>query len=186
MGAKATMSGSTLDFVTILTNIDDVTGPGKAIWVAVDAFCYVMALIFTMSALFQLRAVVIDNGRTSMKAPIMSLIAAVIFAAAPTSISSLAVSFYGDLAVSPLSSVSVSDSNRPARALLQFVTVIGYFFFCRGVFVVKQCGQPERYPQASGGKAFCILLAAMFAIYIDTTLRFLGSFSGWNVDKYLN
>jgi hypothetical protein len=68
---------------------------------------------------------------------------------------------------------------------MQFVSVIGYMFFVRGVFVLKQAGQQDRYPNSSGLKATMILISAMAAIYIDITLSFVASITGWDVSKYL-
>lgn len=177
-----------VDFSTVVERISDSTVLGGPLWQLVGAFCYFMALVFAMSSFMQMKEASEGGGRMTYKAAVLTFFAAAILAAAPSAIKSVAVSIYGGATDrSPLSSIreGVDADLRSFRALMQFVSIMGYMFFVRGIFVLKQAGQPERYPHSSGLKATMILVSGMAAIYIDLTLSFVASITGWDVSKYL-
>lgn len=175
-------------FNTVLLNLMDVTGENGALWKLVDAFCYFMALLFMFLSFLQAKDAAEGANRATYKAAMMTFFAAALFAAMPTSVKSVAVSFYGPGIGSPLTNLRSEDTQemRSFRALMQFVSWFGYTFFVRGLFVLKQSGQPDRHPQSTGFRAAVILVSAMLAIYIDYTLKFVSGLTGWDVSRYLN
>lgn len=173
------------DYTTMLDRLSDAMGSEGPLWKLVNAFCYFMALVCAMAAVFQLKDAAEPGGRGGYKAPLMSFLAAAMLAAIPSSYESVAVTFYGSVK-SPLSDLKEDTSIKGFTALLRFVSFMGYVFFVRGVIALKEAGQPERYSQASVGKAATILIAGMAAIYMDVTLKFIGWLTGWDVSKYIN
>ena len=175
-----------LDFVTIITNLKDITDISGPLWLLVNAFCYLMALIFGFSALMQLKDASENAGRVTYKAPIFTFITAAMLAAVPETIKSVGDGIFGVwVANSPLSSVKTDTTVDTFRAILQFISFMGYIFFVRGIFVLKQAGQPERYQSASVGKAVTILASGMCAIYIDITIQVVANTTGWDVSNYI-
>jgi hypothetical protein len=174
-----------LDFATIVTNLSDVTGPGAVLWQTVSGFCYMMSFALALVGIFQIKDLANDQGRTTFKTPVLTFFAMAMLAAAPETIATVAASVYGDLVISPISTVSAGNGVNSFRAILNVISLFGYIFFIRGIFVLKQAGQPDKYPQASIGKSTVILISGMSAIYIQTTLTLIGSFTGWQIDKYL-
>lgn len=182
------MASETLDFVKIITNLSDLTGYNMPIWMAVDAVCYFLAFTFALLGILQLRDAAEGHHKNGLKSPVFSFIAAVLLAAVPETITTVAASVYGDMASGgPLSTVAAAntESMRSMRAILQLVSLIGYMFFVRGIVVLKHAGEPDRHHGASVFKAVITMVAGMAAIYIDVSLRIVASFTGWNVSKYI-
>jgi hypothetical protein len=176
-----------LDFAAIVLNLKDITKQGSSVWVMISAFCYFMALVTGMACVMQLKEVSEQGGRSTYRAPVFSLIAASMFAAAPAAIRSFAATYFGESVIEPLSSLKqVSGSTgESVRALMQFVSLMGYIFFVQGIFVLKKAGQPERYAQETVGKAFVKLSAGMCAIYMDVTLSVVAGVTGWDISNYV-
>lgn len=174
-------------FTTVIDNLAQFTASGGPLWMLVDAFCYFMALVLGMTMIMQLKEAGEGGGRMTYRAPVFTFIAASMFAAVPSSIKTVAVSVYGASATTlpPLSSLKEGDSTANFRALMQFVSFMGYIFFVSGISVLKKAGQPDRYPQETPGKATVVLLSAMCAIYIDVTLAVIAKITGWDVSNYI-
>jgi hypothetical protein len=174
-----------MDFITFVTNISQELDPGGAVYVLIWAICYLMALGFAWSSVFQLKEIA-DEKRYGYKGPLFTALAAVIMAAAPSAITTTYATFFGSGGASPLSYVGGGGGNPGFVAVMRIVSVMGYVFFIRGVFLLRQSGDPQRFQGASAGKAATVMIGGMLAIYIDFTIRTLASWTGWNVSAYLN
>ena len=178
----------TVDFVKVLTNLQKIVILDGLLWNFVTALCWLMAGVFGVTAIIQLKGYA-EDGRSGLKAPIMSFIAAVLMSSSPTFLKTILVTSYGADAFghSPLSLVKDDSSNHAFSAVLSLVSFVGYCFFVRGIWVLKEAGEnSQRHQQSSIGKAVCILLSGMAAIYIDQTLKIFAGTFGWDVSLYLN
>lgn len=157
------------------------------LWNLVTAICWLMAAVFGVTAVMQLKAAS-EDGRTSFRAPLMTFLGAVLMATSPTFLQSvLATTYGGDMwGKTPLSYV-VNDGNSKAfGAVMSMVSFIGYCFFVRGIWVLKESGEPQRFHSSTVGKAIAILVAGMGAIYIDVTLKLLSNTFGWDISTYIS
>lgn len=175
------------DYASLITNLQQYVVLDGPLWKLVEAVCWVLGALFGMGAAGQLKEVG-DNQRHSYVAPITSAIAAVCMIASPELIKTFLVTAYGDNAVaSPLSYVKdAAGANVSLNAILSLVSFIGYVFFVRGIIILKESGEPQKYGHSTRGKAAITMLSGMAAIYIDQTLKMLGNTFGMNFDRYLN
>lgn len=176
--------GTSLDFVQIVKNVASLAGTDGILWITISAFCYFMALVMVLVAANQFRDMA-ETGRTATRAPILTLIAAALLAAVPEAITTVAATLYGSEMRSPLSSVK-DVGGGGFKAVLTVVSLMGYMYFVRGIFVLKQSGEPQRHPKASVSSAAIIMISGMCAIYIDTTIRFIAGTAGWDVSQYIS
>ena len=179
----------TLDFVTVVQNlallIKSDTGADGPLWILVNGICWVMAGIFGFISVMQLKEAGEDS-RNGYYKPFMTFVGAVLMASSPSMLTSLVLTFYGDdWQHSPLSLVQDDPGNNTFKAVLLMVSFIGYCFFVRAIWVLKEAGDPNRYHSSSVGKAIIIGSAGMFAIYIDATLLMLGNTFGWDISTYI-
>lgn len=178
----------TLDFVTMVTNLSAFVTVGSGdLWIMVTAVCWLMASVFGVAAAYQLKTSA-EDGRGNYRAPLMSFVGAVLMSTAPSFIGTVATTFYGNTAFEnqPLSYNIESASNTSFNAVMAMVSFIGYCFFVRGIWVLKESGEPQKHQGSTVGKAIAILSAGMAAIYIDVTLKMLAGTFGWDVSTYLN
>lgn len=174
-----------IDFVTMLTNLAADAGIGGPIWQLVNAFCWFMAFVLAMVAAVQLRDAA-EQQQQTYRAPLMTFIAASMLMAAPTALVSTAMAVFGsDANTSPFNYISSSSTVTPTRALLTMVQLIGYFFFVRGILALREAGEPNRYRDASVGKALVIMGSGMAGVYIDFVLGVIGKTTGWHVDAFI-
>lgn len=178
----------TLDFVSMLVALNDTIKVDGPLWLLVTGICWLMAMIFGVTSAMQLKSAAEENRGTTYKAPLMTFVAAVLMASSPTFLKSIVATAYGDAgaAGSPLSYVIDQSSTSPFHVVMQVVSFGGYCFFIRGIWVLKEAGEPQRYHQSTVVKAVIILLAGMMAIYIDVTLKVLGNTLGWDLSKYIS
>ena len=157
---------------------------GGPLWTFISAICWLMALIFGYVSLMQLKAHA-EDGRTPCKTPVFTFLAGVLMAGSPTFLQNVLASFYGEWNTGVLSYVVPADHNKTFIAVLAVVAFIGYCFFVRGIWVLKEAGEPQRNPASTVGKAIVIMTAGMFAIYIDITLKMLATTFGWDISMYI-
>lgn len=173
-----------MDIPAILVRMMEQLAPGGPVMMAVYGAAYFLALLLAWICMMQLKDAA-ENPHKDYKAPSYTFVAAAMMAAMPEAIATIRASTYGAVN-SPLS--YIQDGNpfgQSFRAVLTMVSCIGYFFFVRGVWAVKEAGEPQRNQNASMWKALCILGSAMAAIYIDFTIRVVADTIGWNVSRYL-
>lgn len=177
----------TLDFVSMIDNLSDTVMVDGPLWLFVSAICWMMGGVFGVLSALQLKAAA-EDGRTSMRAPIMTFAAAVLMASSPTFIQSVLMTAYGSSLwnSSPLSYVVNVPGNKTFKSVLTMVSFIGYCFFVRGIWVLREAGEPQRFGSSTVGKALAILFAGMAAIYIDITLKFFGNSFGWDISTYIS
>lgn len=177
----------TLDFVSMVQNLEGTVVMGGPLWLLVTAICWIMASAFGVLSLTQLKAAA-EDGRGSFRAPLMTFVGAVLMASSPSFLSSIVATAYGDdmWGSSPLSTVVGGASGGTFKAVLSMVSFIGYCFFVRGIWVLKESGEPQRYHSSTVGKAIAILFAGMAAIYIDTTLKMFSNTFGWDISTYIS
>lgn len=155
------------------------------LWTLVSAICWMMAAVFGVLAVLQLKAAS-EDGRTSFRAPILTFLAAVLMASSPTFLQSILLSTYGGgWDPTPLSYVVDTGSNKAFSAVMSMVSFIGYCFFVRGIWILREAGEPQRFHSSSVGKAIAILVAGMAAIYIDITLKLFSTTFGWDISTYI-
>ena len=175
-----------LTFVQMITNLSADAAIGGPIWQLVNAFCWIMALILACVAAMQLKEVAEQQRQMSYRAPIFTFIASAMLASAPTALVSTAIAIYGgDANTSPLAYVTAGSTPTPTRALLTIVQVIGYIFFVRGILEMRRAGEPNRFQNASVGKALTIMISGMAAVYINFTLSVIAETTGWNVEAFI-
>lgn len=175
-----------MDIPTIITTIMrdlDVRNNGP-VFVMLLAFCYIFAFILAWVSLMQMKDAA-EMPNKDYKAPIYTFIAACMMAALPDTVGSLTATVYREPA-SPLTYVIENGPfGQSFTAVLTMVSLIGYFFVVRGIWAVREAGEPQRYHNASVGKAICILAAGMAAINIDFTIKVVAFNIGWDVSEYL-
>lgn len=176
-----------VDYVSLITSLQEHVAAGGPLMQLLAALCWIIGALFGIAALGQLKEVG-DGQRHSYTAPITTFIAAVMMISLPELIGSVLVSAYGSAAPSsPLSYVKdAQGGNKTVYAVMSLVTFIGYIFFIRGVIILKESGEPQRYSQSTRGKAAIVMLSGMAAIYIDQTLKIIGNTFGMNLSQYLN
>lgn len=178
----------TVDFVTIVVSLQDHVKVGGPLFLLVQAFAYIAGSIFAFISLMQLKEVA-DNQRHSYRAPMMSFLTGAMMIASPELLSTFLLSAYGGSwsQNSPLGYIKdAGGSNQTFAAVMQLISFVGYVFFIRGIWILKEAGEPQRYAQSTVGKATVVLFAGMAAIYIDFTLKILGSTFGFDLSTYLN
>ncbi|MGJ7523966.1 hypothetical protein ACSFA0_26100 [Variovorax sp. LT1P1] len=156
-------------------------------WLFVTAICWLMSMVFGWTSVMQLKAVA-DDGRSGLRTPFMTFLAACLMASSPSFLESLAVTTYGSdvWGKEVLSYVVDKDgSNKAFGAVLSMVSFIGYCFFVRGIWILKEAGEPQRPHGASVGKAIVVLLAGMAAIYIHVTLKMFATTFGWDISAFI-
>lgn len=177
---------ATVSFIQVVESLQKQVEMGGPLWLMINAVCWIAAVLFGISAMMQLKELA-ENQRHSYRAPITSFIAAAVMMTAPEMIKSFMATAYGnDWGVSPLAYVKDSaTTNKSFFAVLTLVTFIGYIFFIRGIWILKESGEPQRHPQSTVGKAIAVCMAGMAAIYIDFTLKVLGNTFGFDLSTYI-
>lgn len=177
----------TIDFITLVISLRAHVAMNGPLWMLVTAACWISAVIFGWVTLRQLKEVA-ENQRHSYFAPMVSFVACAMMGAAPELISTLLVStFSNDWGASPLSYVKdPGGSNLGFSAVMTLVSFIGFVFVVRGIWIVKEAGEPQRYPQSTIGKAIWVLFAGMCALYIDFTLKLIANTFAIDLSLYLN
>ncbi len=130
-----------------------------------------------------------DGQKHSYRGFWFSGLAATLMATVPEAIPSLMLTAFGDDIASdqnPLAYVNGGDDLAAFRSVMTVVSFIGYCFFIRGVWILKEAGEPQRHSQSTTGKAIVTLGAGMFAIYIDSTLGVLANTLGWDISRYIS
>lgn len=176
-----------VDYVSLVTHLQEYVKADGPLIQLVSVLCWIVGALFGLSALGQLKEVG-DGQRHGYTAPITTFIAAVMMISLPELIASVLASAYGGgEGKSPLSYVADAEgSNKTLMAVLSLVSFIGYIFFIRGIVILKESGEPQRYGHSTRGKAAIVMLSGMAAIYIDQTLKMLGNTFGMNFSQYLN
>ena len=180
-----------ISFATLIDNFALYLGTDGALWTLVTTICWLAAGIFGITAAMQLKSVAEDGGRTTMRAPIMTFLAAVLMATAPNFLQTLVGSVYGTelWGKQPLSYAnadSKSSGGGTIKSVLMLVSFVGYCFFVRGIWILKEAGEPQKHHGSTVGKAIVTLIAGMAAIYIDITLKFVAGTFGWDLSNYVN
>lgn len=177
----------TISFVQLIELLEAHVAMDGPLWKLTLAICWVAGALFAYIGFLQLTEV--SNGqRHGYKAPIMSMIAAIMMISAPELIKSFLASTFGnEWGVSPLSYVrDPGGANKSYHAVLVMISFIGLVFFVRGVWIFKEAGDPQRYHGSTVGKSIVVMGAGMAAIYIDFTLKMLGNTFGFDLSAYLN
>lgn len=176
----------TLDFVTVIERMQQTVQMDGPLWMLVSAICWMMAFVFGFVAVMQLKAAS-EDGRNGFRAPIMTFLAAVLMASSPTFLQSILVTTYGSdvFGKTPLSYVVNSGDNKAFGAVLSLVSFVGYCFFVRGIWILRESGEPQRFHSSTVGQALAMLGAGMAAIYIDITLKLLSNTFGWDISTYI-
>ena len=116
-------------------------------WLFVTAICWLMSMVFGWTSVMQLKAVADDGRSSGLRTPFMTFLAACLMASSPSFLESLAVTTYGSdvWGKEVLSYVVDKDgSNKAFGAVLSMVSFIGYCFFVRGIWILKEAGEPQR------------------------------------------
>lgn len=176
-----------VDFLTVVSNLQAHVAYEGPLWKLAKVVSWLAGAGFGYLALMQLKQVG-DNQRQGLRAPIMSFFAGSMMIGSPELIRTVLLSTFGGVGgTSALSSVVAGDAeNKTMFAVMQMISFIGYVFFLRGIWVLKESGDPQRYAQSSVAKAVAILFAGMCAIYIDHTLGILANTFGFNLSNYIS
>lgn len=175
-----------VDYISLITSLREHVQIGGPFWVLVQAICWCAGCIFGLHGFGQLKEVA-EGQRHGYKAPITSFVAAAMMISSPELIKAFMVTAYTDeWGTSPLAYVKdAQGSNQSFFAILTMVTFIGYIFFIRGIWILKESGEPQKYHQSSVGKAIVVMGAGMAAIYIDFTLKVLANTFGFDLSTYI-
>lgn len=180
------MTAFNIDYIQMIKNIAAESAMDGPIWQMITGACYVMALLLLIKSAFQLRDVA-EQKMHGHSAPLLTFVSACLLAAAPEALVSVMVTVFGDgTSTSILQYTPAEAADSPVKAVITIIQLIGYIFFVRGILELRRAGEPQRFQGASINKAVTIMLSGMAAIYINYTLKTIGSFSGWNVDAILN
>jgi hypothetical protein len=177
----------TLDFAQLITNIGTIATPNSGpVWALAFGISYLLALIFAFIAAMQLKTASEERGGVSYKAPLLSFIAAVCFAAIPETASTFGTTIFGPTGNSAvLAYVPGTPPTSPFAAVMAIVATLGLFFFMRGIVEIKRAGEPQRYQNASISRALFMLGGGVAAIHIDVSIKVLAATFGWDVSAYL-
>jgi hypothetical protein len=175
-----------VDYVTMIQSIAADAAIGGPVWTMVTTFCYFAAMMFVFRAALQLRDVS-EQKLPGYGAPFLTFIAAALLAALPESIATMTTAVFGTgVSTSPISYTSAQIAVSPIKAVLTIIQLIGYIFFVRGIMELRRAGEPQKFQGASVNKAIVIMASGMAAMYINYTLKVVGTVTGWNVDAILN
>jgi hypothetical protein len=174
-----------MDWVTIVTNLGQDMQIDGPVWRLISAICYLLAVIFAIGAIFQLKDISEEKRGVTWLAPILTILAAVMLASAPESISMVYSTVYGPGAPTSLGYVAAGAGGLGFQAIVRIVMVIGYVFFVRGVVILKKAGEPQHAQNETVPNSLVFMLAGMCAIYIETTLRLVANVTGWNIGAWL-
>ena len=174
-------------FSQIVVSLQELLENGGELWNLVQAICYLLALILGLASAKYLKDVS-ENRSQGYTKPMMAFAAAVMFAAMPETIGTfMETAFHAAWGDAPLSQIkNPKTDGKNFNAVLTLVSFMGFVFIARGIYLIKQCGDPQRNQQATYGRAIIVLGSGTLALYIDWTLLMLANTFGIDLSNYLN
>lgn len=159
-------------------NISTMFANGEASWMAimklVGASSFVIGIIIGGMALFKLKEV--NDGRASIKTPIMWTIVSAAMISLPASMGTIAMTltskgYHGTGLLSSVTDTSgIPGVAEALTGVLIFVQLLGHIAFIRGLFLLKDAGAGK---EATLGRGLTHLFGGAAAINIQTTVGML-------------
>ena len=160
------------------SNIATMFANGEASWMAimklVGASSFVIGIIICGMALFKLREV--NDGRATIKTPIMWTIVGAAMISLPSSIGTIATTltnqgYHGTGLLSSINDTSgIPGVAEALSGVLVFVQLLGHIAFVRGLFLLKDAGAGK---EGTLGRGLTHLFGGAAAINIQTTVGIL-------------
>lgn len=174
-----------IDFATMIQRLGQFLDPQGSLWTLIFYLSYFLACVLAVVSAMQLKATAEERG-TSYKVPFMTFIAAVLFAALPETVGTVGATLFGNEGASNPLAYSSGGGPAPIDAVLSVVQFIGICFFMRAIIELKRAGEPQRYQNASIGRAVMMFIGAIGAIQIRLSIKMFGATFGWDVSGYVS